>query len=82
VYASARRDSNTERRFFHHARSSTGVVPVEVITDRAPTYPRVLGAVWPAAWHQVERYANNRVERDSDIDPVVRDQDLATGSNV
>jgi transposase-like protein len=40
------------------------VVPVEVITDRAPTYPRVLDETWPAAWHHVERYANNRVEAD------------------
>ena len=40
------------------------MVPVEVITDRAPTYPRVLDALWPAAWHHVERYANNRVEAD------------------
>ena len=40
------------------------MVPVEVITDWAPTYPRVLDALWPAAWHHVERYANNRVEAD------------------
>jgi transposase-like protein len=41
-----------------------GVVPVEVITDRAPTYLRVLDQVVPAAWHHVKRYANNRVEAD------------------
>jgi transposase-like protein len=40
------------------------VVPAEVITDRAPTYPRVLDETWPAAWHHTERYANNRVEAD------------------
>jgi transposase-like protein len=40
------------------------VTPTEVVTDRAPTYPRVLDALWPAAWHHVERYANNRVEAD------------------
>jgi transposase-like protein len=34
------------------------------VTDRAPTYPRVLEEMWPAAWHHVERYANNRVEAD------------------
>jgi transposase-like protein len=39
-------------------------VPVEVVTDRAPTYPRVLDQLWPAAWHHVERYANNRAEAD------------------
>jgi IS6 family transposase len=46
------------------ARTTTGVAPVEVVTDRAPTYPRVLEQVLPAAWHHVERYANNRVEAD------------------
>jgi transposase-like protein len=64
VYASTRRDTDAARRFFRRARTTTGVEPVEVITDRAPTYPRVLDALWPAAWHHVERYANNRVEAD------------------
>jgi transposase-like protein len=40
------------------------VTPVEVVTDRAPAYPRILEQVVPAAWHHVERYANNRVEAD------------------
>jgi transposase, IS6 family len=40
------------------------VTPVEVITDRAPTYPRVLDEMWPAAWHHSEQYANNRIEAD------------------
>jgi transposase-like protein len=65
VYASARRDSEAARRFFHRARNATGVVPVEVITDRAPAYLRVLDQVAPTAWHHVERYANNRVEADN-----------------
>jgi len=64
VYASARRDRDAARRFFQRAGKATGVVPVEVITDRAPTYLRVLDQVVPAAWHHVERYANNRVEAD------------------
>jgi transposase-like protein len=37
---------------------------MEVITDRAPTYPRVLEEMWPAAWHRVGRSANNQVEAD------------------
>jgi IS6 family transposase len=37
---------------------------VEVITDRAPTYPRVLDEMWPAVWHHSQQYANNRVEAD------------------
>jgi transposase-like protein len=64
VYASTRRDSAAAGRFFRHAKDATGVTPAEVITDRAPTYPRVVEQLWPAAWHHSEQYANNRVEAD------------------
>jgi transposase, IS6 family len=64
VYVSAQRDTASARRFFQRARTTTGVVPIEVITDRAPTYPRVLDELWPAAWHHTEQYANNRMEAD------------------
>jgi transposase-like protein len=37
---------------------------VEVVTDRAATYPVVLEELLPAAWHRTEQYANNRVEAD------------------
>src|SRR4029450_4176272 len=51
------------------AGSSTGPsagskLPIEVITDRAATYPIVLDELLPAPWHRTERYANNRVEAD------------------
>jgi DDE superfamily endonuclease len=52
------------RRFFERATATTKVAPVEVITDRAGTYPVVLAELFPAAWHQTEQYANNRVECD------------------
>jgi transposase-like protein len=42
----------------------TGVRPVEVVTDRAATYPIVLEELLPAAWHRTDRYANNGVEAD------------------
>lgn len=32
--------------------------------DRAPTYPRVLDELLPAARHGTEQYANNPVEAD------------------
>jgi hypothetical protein len=32
------------------------VNPVEVVTDAAPVYPRVLDELLPAAWHHVERH--------------------------
>jgi len=63
VLVSARRDLAAARRFF--ARALRGcTVPVEVTTDRAPVYPRVLDELVPSALHIVEQYANNPVEAD------------------
>jgi len=38
--------------------------PVEVTTDRAPVYPRVIDELVAAARYVSEQYANNRVEAD------------------
>jgi transposase-like protein len=64
VFVSPRRDARAARRFFDHAMGTTMMAPVEVITDRAATYPIVLEELLPAAWHRTEQYANNRVECD------------------
>jgi transposase, IS6 family len=64
VFVSVRRDTTAALRFFQRAIGTTKVVPVEVVTDRAATYPMVLEELLPAAWHRTERYANNRVEGD------------------
>jgi IS6 family transposase len=63
VWLSSRRDLAAARAFFTAA-LSTGSVPVEVTTDRAHAYPRVLAEVVPAALHVTGQYANNRVEAD------------------
>ncbi len=42
----------------------TQTEPVEVVTDRAHAYVRVIEVVVSAAWHHVERYANNPIECD------------------
>ncbi len=42
VFVSLRRDITAARRFFARAIGTTRVVPVEVVTDRAATYPVVL----------------------------------------
>jgi transposase, IS6 family len=52
------------RVFFTWALAATGSVPVEVTTDRASVYPRVLDELVPAAIHTTEQYANNPVEAD------------------
>jgi transposase-like protein len=64
VFVSPRRDRVAARRFFQRAIGTTGVRPVEVVTDRAATYPMVLEALLPAAWHRTDRYANNGIECD------------------
>ena len=63
VLLSARRDLAAARAFSTEA-LATGAVPVEVTTDRAPAYPRVLDELVPCALHDTEQYANNRVEAD------------------
>jgi transposase-like protein len=64
VLVSARRDAATARRFFRRAITKLKVKPVEVVTDAAPIYPAVLEELLPAAWHHVERHANNPIEAD------------------
>jgi transposase-like protein len=64
VFVSPRRDLRAARRFFERAIGTTRTMPSEVVTDRAPTYPVVLEELLAAAWHDTERYANNRVECD------------------
>jgi IS6 family transposase len=51
------------RRFFTRA-VRAGTVPVEVTTDPAHVYPRVLDELLPSALHIFEQYANNLVEAD------------------
>jgi transposase, IS6 family len=63
VMLSTRRDLPAARAFFAGA-LSVGVRPVEVRTDRANAYPRVLDECLPAALHVVEQYANNPIEAD------------------
>ena len=64
VLLSARRDAAAARRFFTRALRMLKVTPSKVVTHAAPVYPAVLDELVPAAWHHVERYANNRVEAD------------------
>jgi transposase, IS6 family len=63
VLASEKRDLAVARRFVTRA-FSHGRRPVEVATDRAASYPRVLDEQLPAAHHIDVRYANNAIEAD------------------
>jgi transposase, IS6 family len=63
VLLSERRDIAAARRFFVRALRH-GSVPVEVTTDRAGPYLRVLDELVPAAAHVTDQYSNNRIEAD------------------
>jgi transposase-like protein len=64
VFVSLQRDVVAARRFFERAIGTTKTMPVEIVTDQAPTYPMVLEALLPAAWHRTGQDANNRIEAD------------------
>jgi IS6 family transposase len=63
VLVSEKRDLAATRQFFTRALEHSSS-PIEVTTDRAATYPRVLDELVPAACHITEQYANNAIESD------------------
>jgi transposase, IS6 family len=63
VLVSYRRDAAVARRFFGCA-LRLGPVPVDVVTDRAPVYPRLVEELVPAARRVTDRCANNAIEAD------------------
>ena len=64
VFVSPQRDAKAARRFLERAIATTKITPVEVVTDKAATYPIALDELLPAAWHRTDRYANNHIEAD------------------
>ena len=63
VVVSEKRDLVATHGFFTHALEQ-GPCPIEVTTDRAAAYPRVLDELVPAACHVTEQYGNNPIEAD------------------
>ena len=63
VLLSEQRDTAAARRFFTRALTH-GPAPVEVSTDKAGPYLRVLDDLMPAAAHVTEQYDNNPIESD------------------
>jgi transposase-like protein len=63
VLLSEPRDGPPARAFFTRA-LKVGAVPIEVTSDRAPVYPRIIDDLAPQARHVLEQYANNRIEAD------------------
>jgi IS6 family transposase len=60
---SQKRDLAATRQFFTRA-LDYGLSPIEVSTDRAAAYPRVLDELVTAACHVTEQYGNNLIEAD------------------
>jgi transposase, IS6 family len=63
VYVYPRRDTRAARRFFATA-LRVHDEPAEVVTDRAPALRAAIDELMPAAFHNTEQYANNRIECD------------------
>jgi len=63
VLVSEKRDLAATRRFFTRALEH-GPSPIEVTTDHAAAYLRVLDELVPAACHVTEQYGNNPIECD------------------
>jgi transposase-like protein len=63
VLVTEKRDLAATRRFFTQALEH-GPSPIEVTTDCAPAYPRVLDELLPTACHVTEQYTNNAIEAD------------------
>ena len=63
VYVSVRRDTSAARRFFITALAAHAT-PAEVVTDRAWTLRTVIDELIPSAFHNIEQYANHRIEAD------------------
>jgi IS6 family transposase len=63
VMVSQKRDLAATRQFFTRA-LDYGLSPIEVSTDRAAAYPRVLDELVTAACHVTEQYGNNLIEAD------------------
>jgi IS6 family transposase len=63
VLVSERRDAAAARAFFIRA-MTFGKAPIEVRTDGAPVYPRVIDELASGARHGLDRYANNVIEAD------------------
>jgi IS6 family transposase len=63
VLLAEQRDTAAARRFFTRALAHSPA-PVEVSTDRAGPYLRVIDELLPTAAHVTEQYANNRIEAD------------------
>jgi IS6 family transposase len=61
VMVAEKRDLAATRRFFTRALEH-GPSPIEVTTDHAAAYPRVLDELVPAACHVTEQYGNNPIE--------------------
>jgi IS6 family transposase len=63
VLLSEQRDTAAARQFFTRALRH-GPAPVEVTTDKAGPYLRVVDELVPGAAHVTEQYGNNRIESD------------------
>jgi transposase-like protein len=85
VLVSAGRDMAAARRFFVRM-LAVQEDPEEITTDRAPALAAVIAELLPAAVHDSERYANNRMEGDhgrlkARLRPIGRPEDFSVSGD-
>jgi IS6 family transposase len=61
---SLQRSGVAARRFFASALKTAQVAPVEVVTDKAPSYVRLMDELLPHAFHHIDQHANSMIETD------------------
>ena len=64
VLLSPERYGGAARRFFLSTLATAQSSPVEVVTDKAPSYVGVMDELLPGAFHNVGPHANNSIEAD------------------
>jgi putative transposase len=56
------RDQRAAERFFRRLLRGQGAEPMRIITDKLRSYSAAMRSIFGSVTHNVERYANNRVE--------------------
>ena len=62
ILVQKRKNKQAAKRFFRKLLKAQGQVPLDITTDRLPSYGAAKKEVMPSAAHCKDRYANNRAE--------------------
>ena len=63
VYLSDTRDKKAAENFFNQAQVTTGVIPIQITTDKEPALYQAIENVFPDTKHRGSKYMNNIIEQ-------------------